>query len=592
MTVIGPCYGRAGRAARPRPLAGGAAPAPAGIRASASAPSSEVRMCELCGGRGVARQPSRAARAGSAPPGRGRRPRSARRGAPSSARAPGRRRRARAAPGARSSRNVTSEETGCPAARRRASRRASRTRSGLPGAQRDPPKTSSTPSSRERRLTWSCAPTDMPPVMIADVGLERRRDRGADRRGVVAASVDRDATAPARSTSAGTRSAGVAHRARPQRPPAPTSSSPVVTTRRAGGGRRGAGSSPTDASTPSSAGPSRAPAREHRSPARTSLAGVADVVGVGARRATRARRSPVAARVSSTRTTASAPAGTPRRSRSRRPRPAPTRASAGLPARDSSTTRSRGARARRVGGPHREAVHRRVVERRHVAVGRARPRRARARAPRRADLREQRPRALEHPRARLLELDPATRLTRSAPRATARASDAILRTVSRNLVELVRRTHAVDAPTAIEVLKEAVEDHGEITDDDRRAAAGGLRAARGGRLRRLDLLRRPAGRRAGAATSASAPARRASPRPATRTSRSCATGSAWRSASAAPTARVARGDRLPRLLPLLARRPRRRRRRRRARGGRAGPRRREPRPARSRSGPACSRSRC
>ncbi|MGH2851681.1 MAG: NAD(P)H-dependent oxidoreductase subunit E, partial [Solirubrobacteraceae bacterium] len=48
--------------------------------------------------------------------------------------------------------------------------------------------------------------------------------------------------------------------------------------------------------------------------------------------------------------------------------------------------------------------------------------------------------------------------------------------MSRNLVELVRRTHAVRAPTAIEVLKAAVEDHGEITDDDRReaAAASGL----------------------------------------------------------------------------------------------------------------------
>jgi NADH:ubiquinone oxidoreductase subunit F (NADH-binding)/NADH:ubiquinone oxidoreductase subunit E len=53
---------------------------------------------------------------------------------------------------------------------------------------------------------------------------------------------------------------------------------------------------------------------------------------------------------------------------------------------------------------------------------------------------------------------------------------AILPVVSRNLVELVRRTHAVRAPTAIEVLKAAVEDHGEVTDDDRReaAAASGL----------------------------------------------------------------------------------------------------------------------
>ncbi len=43
--------------------------------------------------------------------------------------------------------------------------------------------------------------------------------------------------------------------------------------------------------------------------------------------------------------------------------------------------------------------------------------------------------------------------------------------VSQNLVELIRRHHAVDAPTALEVLKEAVADHGELTDDDRRRAA-------------------------------------------------------------------------------------------------------------------------
>jgi NADH:ubiquinone oxidoreductase subunit F (NADH-binding)/NADH:ubiquinone oxidoreductase subunit E len=43
--------------------------------------------------------------------------------------------------------------------------------------------------------------------------------------------------------------------------------------------------------------------------------------------------------------------------------------------------------------------------------------------------------------------------------------------MSRNLVELVRRHHALDAPTALEVLKEAVELRGEVTDDDRREAA-------------------------------------------------------------------------------------------------------------------------
>ena len=42
---------------------------------------------------------------------------------------------------------------------------------------------------------------------------------------------------------------------------------------------------------------------------------------------------------------------------------------------------------------------------------------------------------------------------------------------SNNLVELVRRHHAEGAPTALAVLKEAMERRGEITDDDRRVAA-------------------------------------------------------------------------------------------------------------------------
>jgi NADH:ubiquinone oxidoreductase subunit F (NADH-binding)/NADH:ubiquinone oxidoreductase subunit E len=43
--------------------------------------------------------------------------------------------------------------------------------------------------------------------------------------------------------------------------------------------------------------------------------------------------------------------------------------------------------------------------------------------------------------------------------------------VSQNLVELIRRHHTVEAPTALEVLKAAVEEHGEVTDEDRRRAA-------------------------------------------------------------------------------------------------------------------------
>ncbi|HEV3054364.1 MAG TPA: NAD(P)H-dependent oxidoreductase subunit E, partial [Solirubrobacteraceae bacterium] len=43
--------------------------------------------------------------------------------------------------------------------------------------------------------------------------------------------------------------------------------------------------------------------------------------------------------------------------------------------------------------------------------------------------------------------------------------------MSRNLVELVRRHHAVQAPTALEVLKDAIAANGELTDEDRRRAA-------------------------------------------------------------------------------------------------------------------------
>jgi len=43
--------------------------------------------------------------------------------------------------------------------------------------------------------------------------------------------------------------------------------------------------------------------------------------------------------------------------------------------------------------------------------------------------------------------------------------------MSRNLVELVRRHHAEQAPTALDVLKAAIDDRGEISDEDRRLAA-------------------------------------------------------------------------------------------------------------------------
>jgi NADH:ubiquinone oxidoreductase subunit F (NADH-binding)/NADH:ubiquinone oxidoreductase subunit E len=43
--------------------------------------------------------------------------------------------------------------------------------------------------------------------------------------------------------------------------------------------------------------------------------------------------------------------------------------------------------------------------------------------------------------------------------------------VSQNLIELIRRHHDVEAPTALDVLKQAVDDHGEVTDEDRVRAA-------------------------------------------------------------------------------------------------------------------------
>jgi NADH-quinone oxidoreductase subunit F len=70
--------------------------------------------------------------------------------------------------------------------------------------------------------------------------------------------------------------------------------------------------------------------------------------------------------------------------------------------------------------------------------------------------------------------------------------------MSRNLVELVRRHHGVDAPTALDVLKAAVEQRGEITDDDRRRAAeaSGLpEAAVFGVSTFYDDLLQPRGRR-------------------------------------------------------------------------------------------------
>jgi len=70
--------------------------------------------------------------------------------------------------------------------------------------------------------------------------------------------------------------------------------------------------------------------------------------------------------------------------------------------------------------------------------------------------------------------------------------------MSDNLVELIRRHHGETAPTALEVLKEAIESRGAVTDDDRRRAAevSGLpEAAVHGVSTFYDDLLQPRGRR-------------------------------------------------------------------------------------------------
>jgi NADH:ubiquinone oxidoreductase subunit F (NADH-binding)/NADH:ubiquinone oxidoreductase subunit E len=70
--------------------------------------------------------------------------------------------------------------------------------------------------------------------------------------------------------------------------------------------------------------------------------------------------------------------------------------------------------------------------------------------------------------------------------------------MSRNLVEIIRRHHELGAPTALDVLKDALERNGEITDQDRRAAAerSGLpEAAVHGVSTFYDDLLQPRGRR-------------------------------------------------------------------------------------------------
>ena len=133
--------------------------------------------------------------------------------------------------------------------------------------------------------------------------------------------------------------------------------------------------------------------------------------------------------------------------------------------------------------------------------------------------------------------------------------------MSRNLVELVRRHHARGAPTALEVLKEAMDDHGEITDDDRRVAAerSGLpEAAVYGVSTFYDDLLAPRGARhvrVCTGTACFAADRRRARRRGRATALGLELGERARGRRG-----LARRDRLPRLLPRVARGARRRRR--------------------------------
>ena len=165
--------------------------------------------------------------------------------------------------------------------------------------------------------------------------------------------------------------------------------------------------------------------------------------------------------------------------------------------------------------------------------------------------------------------------------------------MSKNVIELlVRRSRTEGAPTALDVLKDAVEDHGQVTDDDRRRAAALTGMPEAAVYGVSTLLRRPD----------SAAGRASRPRVHRHRLLGCRLRRARRERQAGVRAGLRHGhrrrcglagrDRVPRLLPRqpgVSRRRSGRRRRRRARA-RAGRRARWTPP--SRSGRAHSTSRC
>ena len=242
--------------------------------------------------------------------------------------------------------NVTIAETGLPgqAEHERAPSRGHAEPGRVPGPQRDAPEDLLDAELRERRLDV---------VVRADRNAsadDQRRPR--QRRRAIASTVasrssgticDSDRPRrPRRAACAGDRvGVGVAHLTRPQRRArldqlvAGASARSLAAAARTSTRRR-----PTEASTPSSAGPSTASALEHdarrrgcpRPARRTSLPGGTATCDLD--------RSPATSRLSSIRTIASAPSGSTAPVEIRIASPGAERVGAGLPARDSPTIRS------------------------------------------------------------------------------------------------------------------------------------------------------------------------------------------------------------------------------------------------------------
>ena len=299
------------------------------------------------------------------PPGHGRRRRPpgraggrGRRGRPSGA--------ARAGPAARRTRTT---RPGCRAGRGSGCRRARRARTAWPGGWRS----ASSPSSRCGRAPPSprrprpCSRRRSSPARRSAAAPSRRRASStASSSGTRPRSIGSAPAAATRATSIGRFESRIWPRASGS--PGGTSSSPVDSRPTRGRGTTVTSVRPTLASTPRWVGRSSVPAGTTTSPTCTSSPAPRTAVP-GLTSSVSSTSSGPAGRLRSTITTASAPSGIGAPVMIRIASPGPTGRSGAIPAIRVATTRSAGgrglARPGGVGGLHREAVHRRVHERRH-----------------------------------------------------------------------------------------------------------------------------------------------------------------------------------------------------------------------------------